>query len=70
MRLFKLLDLYNGQVERVVSPLDREEPDYDLAVTCTLPHGKKPANVFAIDPQQVQENTRHPEQRKGKWFTT
>ncbi len=68
MSLFKLLDKYNAQMEKVISPLDRDEPDYDLAYTCTLPHGKMTANVFTVDPQQIQENTRAETARKGKWW--
>ena len=69
MSLFKLLDKYNAQMEKVISPLDREEIDDDLAYKYTLPNGKMPANVFAVKPQQIQENTLHPENRKGKWFS-
>jgi len=68
MNLFKLLDCYNAQMEKVISPLDREEPDYDLAYTCTLPNGKMPANVFAVKPEQIQENTRKETARKGRWW--
>ena len=69
MNIFKLLDKYNGQMEKVISPLDREKIDDDLANKDTLPGGKMPANVFAVDPQEIQENTLHPEKRKGKWFS-
>ena len=68
MNLFKLLDKYNAQMEKVISPLDREEIDDDLAYKYTLPHGKMSANVFSVKPEQIQENTLHPEKRKGKWF--
>ncbi len=68
MSLFKLLDKYNAQMEKVISPFDREEIDDDLAYKYTLPHGKMPTNVFAVDPKQIQENTRAETARKGRWW--
>jgi len=68
MNLFKLLDRYNGQMEKVISPLDTDEVDEDLAYKYTLPNGKMPANVFAVDPKQIVENTRAETARKGRWW--